>query len=193
MREQLLSMDSRHGLQVQVTEIERHNVLSSEQSIQKDMTPKMKNIILIVLCTAAGFVLGLLVRSDNPGLQAAGLASPRGIYELKEELKDAEEADIISLLNASAEVKTVDEGGLFNTKLVRYLHANIINGASVAVVKDVKLRIEFYSKTDSHIGSDEFTVYEFIQPNHEHSLKQKLNWPVDAQRYKVAIISAKVN
>lgn len=108
-------------------------------------------------------------------------------------MKTSEQAQILALLKASAEVKKVDEGGLFRTKYVHYLYGSITNEAAVATVEDIKLRLDFFSKTDAKITSNELMLYEFILPNHEHSFKEKINWPDEAITYQLRILDAEIN
>ncbi len=97
------------------------------------------------------------------------------------------------MLKASAEVNKVDEGGLFRTKCVHYLYGSITNEPAVAAVKEIKLRLDFFSKTDAKITSNELTLYEFILPNHTHSFKEKINWPNEAITYQLKILDAEIN
>jgi len=157
------------------------------------MIGRIRTTALCLVSLAAGFFFGNIIGKDNGYKAHAALQRSRSMTELRADLKETERAHILDLLDVTAEVKRVDEGGLFKTKFVTYLHAKITNSASVATVKDVKLRIDFFSKTDSPIGSNELTVYEFIPPNGEHSWKQKITWPADAERYKLILVTAKIN
>lgn len=67
------------------------------------------------------------------------------------------------------------------------IEGKIISSAKVATYKDVTIRINFYSKTNSYLGSDNQTVYEFIPPNDSKRFKIKsmgyqgakqINWEI---------------
>jgi hypothetical protein len=157
------------------------------------MTGKIKTSILCVIMLAVGFLLGNIIGKDSGYQAQAALQRLKSMNELRADLKQAESNNILDLLNVSAEVKQVDEGGLFKTKIVTYLHGKLTNSAAVATAKDIKLKIEFLSKTGAVVGADELAVYEFIQPNHEHTWKQKIAWPDAAQKYKLSLVAAHVH
>jgi hypothetical protein len=45
------------------------------------------------------------------------------------------------------------------------IRGSITNTATVADYKDVTVRVTYYSKTNSVLGSNEYTLYEVYQPN----------------------------
>ena len=53
------------------------------------------------------------------------------------------------------------------------LEGTVSNTASLAKYKDVVLRIVYYSKTQTEIGSEEKTLFEYFKPNNQQSFKIK--------------------
>jgi hypothetical protein len=90
-------------------------------------------------------------------------------------------------------IQRKDEGSLLTIKYVQYLTGTITNSAIVATVKDVKLRITYFSKTDSEIGGQEITVYEYIKPGQTVSFREKINIPGQVSRFKYQIIGVNTN
>lgn len=58
------------------------------------------------------------------------------------------------------------------------LDVSVTNQATVAEYKDVVIRIKFYSKTQTLIGTEDHTIYEILPPN---SVK---NFKVEVKNYK---------
>lgn len=117
----------------------------------------------------------------------------RSIDEIKHELREREEVDILSYLQGNISIKTVDEGSFLTTKNVQYFMGSLASSATLAVAKDVKINIDFFSKTGSKIGNQEMTIYEFIQPGAKVSFKEKINVPEKVTEFKFEILDAGVN
>jgi hypothetical protein len=143
-------------------------------------------VVFLVAAATAGFV-GYGVGIDEGYRQHEQIQKVYGMDQVRALLKENEQQHITDLVRASAEITKKDEGGLFSTKWVHYLNCKILNSASVATVKDVKLRLDFLSKTDAVINSEEINVYEFIRPNREYTYKQKVKWPQEADKYRITI------
>jgi hypothetical protein len=153
------------------------------------MTILKYTLIFIVAGAICGFI-GYGLGIDEGYRQHEQTQKIMGMDQLRKLLKENEEQHILELVRASAEINKKDEGGLFSTKYIHYINCKILNAASVATVKDVKVRIDFFSKTDALINSDEISIYEFIRPNREYTLKQKIKWPGEADKFSVNVVSA---
>lgn len=68
----------------------------------------------------------------------------------------------------------------------------IINKATVAVYKDVDVKLEFYSKTGTLLETDKETVYEIIAPGQSKNFKTKYFAPKGTDSVALAITGAKV-
>lgn len=53
------------------------------------------------------------------------------------------------------------------------LEGTVSNTASIAKYKDVVLKIIYYSKTQTEIGSEEKTLFEYFNPNSQQKFKIK--------------------
>ena len=53
------------------------------------------------------------------------------------------------------------------------LEGTISNNATLAKYKDVVLRIVYYSKTQTELGSEEKTLFEYFKPNSQQKFKIK--------------------
>jgi hypothetical protein len=67
------------------------------------------------------------------------------------------------------------EGATYRKNLIGefVLEGTINNLATVATYKDVVITAEYYSQTDTFIGSESLTLYELYQPNSARKFKLK--------------------
>jgi len=114
----------------------------------------------------------------------------RSAESLRAELGTKEAENIAQYIHGKASVESGDEGGLFNVKMVSYMTGYVNNEASVARAKDVKVRIDFKSKTGSVIGSKEITIYEFIGPGRSVDFKERVDVPEKVESYAWTVLSA---
>lgn len=68
----------------------------------------------------------------------------------------------------------------------------ISNKATVAIFKDVDVKLEFYSKTETLLETDHETVYEVISPGQSKSFKTKYFAPKGTDSVALHVVSAKV-
>ena len=109
---------------------------------------------------------------------------------LKKVLKDQELKEIMSNLDLQYEFVTKDEGGLFTIKNVTYLQGILKNKCSVAIAKDIKLKVGFFSKTGSQIAETTVSIYEYINPYDTLKIKEKINVPDKTEKFNCIILSA---
>ncbi len=72
------------------------------------------------------------------------------------------------------------------------IRGKITNKVSVAILKDIKLKLSFYSKTRALLESDDETVFEVLHPGETKSFKTKYFAPKGTDSVALAIIGAKV-
>lgn len=123
--------------------------------------------------------------------------SQRTIEQVKLELKSLEEKMLIKNLvfsNVYLEANEISSAGLFtDAKYDGYnLVGKVTDTALIASFKDVVIKADFFSKTGSLIGSQNFTLYEFLYPWEEKEFKFKLYPPTDWSDYKVDFVSCSV-
>lgn len=71
------------------------------------------------------------------------------------------------------------------------VEGNIFNSATLAGFKNVKIKVNFYSKTDVLLGSEIFTVMEFVPPGGSASFRHKIvGWWSNVAASRYTILSA---
>lgn len=71
------------------------------------------------------------------------------------------------------------------------IEGNIKSSATVAKFKDVVLAVNFFTKTDTHLGTQKYVVYEFINPGGLTHFKIKMDAPAGTDKLSVDVESAK--
>lgn len=67
----------------------------------------------------------------------------------------------------------------------------IRNSASQAYFKDINVKVTFYSKTESRIGSRNYLVYEVISPGFSQSFSYKIEAPpASYAHFSVEVVNA---
>jgi len=154
----------------------------------------MKNIIYPLILS---FFFCACSNTDNKQFITE---KPKTAEELREELKSREDANSQQYLNGSLNMKT-------NSKLIakHWFSADeyapdgvtisgvIKNTASIARFKDVRLRINWISETESIINSTDFTVYKEIGPSKEIEFSFKTYPPDATRRFSYEILGATPN
>jgi hypothetical protein len=69
---------------------------------------------------------------------------------------------------------------------------SIRNKASVAVFKDVDLKLSFYSKTSALLETDRETIFEELQPGESKNFKTKYFAPKGTDSVALQVVGAKV-
>lgn len=146
----------------------------------------MKKSISIVLIIVSGLI-GLFV-GFSLGFEDINDVSR---LELQEVLREKEINQIRFLTECTSKINHKDEGGFFSVKYVNYLTGTIKNNANLAKAKDVKLAVVYYSKTKSKIGSEEITIYDWIQPNSQLDFKEKVSVPDNCESFDCMVLSIK--
>nr|WP_299214932.1 hypothetical protein [uncultured Allomuricauda sp.] len=149
----------------------------------------MRNIGIIVLCVIST-IIGFFIGRSNGYEEAEKYRGYRGIESVKLELKQKEIKEILVLLDGKAKIETRKIGGVFSSKKEKYFTGNIQNNSLMARAKDVEVRVTFLSKTKSELGSTEFKIYEYIEPNESQSFERKIETFKDVEGFKWNIVSA---
>jgi len=55
------------------------------------------------------------------------------------------------------------------------VHGVIHNKATVVTFKDAVVEITFYSKTNTNLGTEKYTIYDFFPPNSDKNFELKVN------------------
>ena len=148
-------------------------------------------IIIGVVFGIIGFYSGKSVGYANGKRTTERLQNLKSIEDIRAELRAREAESITQFISGKAGVSQVDEGSFFETKIVQYFSGSLTNSAVMAIVKDVRLNVDFYSKTNTKIGNQEIVIYEYIKPGNTINFKEQINIPEKVEDFKFQIIDAK--
>jgi hypothetical protein len=151
----------------------------------------MKKFLPIIITALIAGGVGFYTGQSNGYEDAQRVQSYRGVESIKLDLKEKEKEIIRTLLSGSAKIERKNEGSLFKSKYVKYLTGELKNKALIARAKDIKVKVTFISKTNTEIGSEEFTVYEFIEPGKSKSFKKRISITEDVAEFNWNILDAK--
>ena len=98
-------------------------------------------------------------------------------------LKEKEEANPTSFLRAT---------GTYRKNLINQwvIEGTITNSATLATYKDVVISITYFSKTQTQIGTEEKTLFEYYKPNSEQNFKIKTSGYEGTATISIDIVSA---
>ena len=83
----------------------------------------------------------------------------------------------IQEIEATEPVNYLKADGTYNNNFIGdkvKINGVITNSATVTTYKDIIVRVNFYSKTNTLIGTEDYTLYEFYQPNSTQEFKLKV-------------------
>jgi hypothetical protein len=160
----------------------------TEHTNQTNIEPKKsglgKNLLklgLITIGILGAFALFNMFISNN------SKSNPSNVHEKKMTIEETENADPKQFLSVEGKY----DGNIWGTKFK--VKGEITNKASIANYKDIIIRIKYYSKTKSVIGSEDYTIYEVFPPNQEKSFKLDVAKYNDVEFVELNIIGAKPN
>ncbi|MBL4664098.1 MAG: DUF4339 domain-containing protein [Flavobacteriaceae bacterium] len=131
------------------------SIVSSESKKKKASKKIVKNLVPLVLIIGAfviAFVVITLVTYNSSDL------SPASYAEKRMSIEEIENADPIRFLSAKGKYNE----SFWGTKIK--IRGSISNTATMADYKDVTVRVTYYSRTMSVLGSKEYTLYEVYKP-----------------------------
>jgi hypothetical protein len=70
------------------------------------------------------------------------------------------------------------------------IEGDISSSATVAKFKDAVLKVNFYTKTGTFLGSEDFVVYEFVNPGQSVHFKIKSFGPEASEKIDIKISEA---
>ena len=116
-------------------------------------------------CAPVLTVLSLAIIGCNSG-STTGYDSGQSYLETKMKLEDKEKQNPTSFLSTD---------GTYRKNLMGewVLEGSISNSATVATYKDVILKVNFYSKTNTYLGSENEAIYEYFPPGKSKKFKIK--------------------
>ncbi len=139
----------------------------------------MKKLFLFSL------ILSLILFSCNSD-SAKKAQAEKESYELtKENLLKKEQKDPRSFLLVNGH----DKKNILGQTVVKGI---VTNRATVAVFKDIDLKLSFYSKTHALLESDKETIFETLNPGESKNFKTKYFAPKGTDSVALEILGAKM-
>lgn len=91
-----------------------------------------------------------------------------------------------------APVTFLEVSGTFRENLIgeTVVEGIVKSNASVAKYKDLVLTVNFYTKTDTYLRSEDFILYEFINPGSELEFKIKTSAPEGSEKIGLEVKEA---
>ncbi len=83
-----------------------------------------------------------------------------------------------------------DKRNLFGQTVIK---ATVTNKATVAVFKDVDVKLTFYSKTGVLLETDKETVFEVLQPGESKNFRTKYFAPKGTDSVALEVLGAKIS
>ena len=83
----------------------------------------------------------------------------------------------IQEIEATSPLDYLQADGTYNNNFIGdkvKIDGKITNAATVTTYKDVIVKVNFYSKTNTLIGTEDYTLYEFYPPNSTQEFKLKV-------------------
>lgn len=111
--------------------------------------------------------------------------------QLKQALLKKEKENILEYLEISGHIETRKEGSMFNKEYIKYFSGYISNNAILLLVKDISVKVEFYSYTDALIGSETVVIYDFVDSQSYTRFTEKITVPDDCASIKYKILKAR--
>lgn len=159
--------------------------------------------LYVVLISVGTLVIGLFIgylTGSNSGFKSGYDSGYRmrnveqetkPYSELISEISQKEASDIVQFIEVSSELKKIDEGGLFKIDYNHYLSGSIKNRSVATRIKDIKIKVDYFSQTKSVISSEEITVYQSVNPLQSVSFNEKISPPDKTTSYNYSVIDAK--
>ena len=153
----------------------------------------MHNSSFIII---ASFTMLSCIKPESMG-EYIKLTSEQRIQQLQVELDSLESlsgAENIDIESINSNRHLVRSAGLFRDAEYQGIDITVVlkNKASIATLKDVRYRLEFISKTQSVIQTEEFTVFEFFGPQQTiYDERTIMNVPGDYEKIRVMVASVK--
>jgi len=153
---------------------------------------KIKFISLLSIAIIAAIVFFVSCTSPSSPII---IEKPKTPEELRAELKNDEQVapqKYLSINAATIRENITRPAGLFNrSQSDGYLiQGEIRNSASIARFKDIILKVQYLSPTQSIIQENDYVVYEFFEPSSSKTVTFKV-YPPDAMKgFSVSVKSA---
>lgn len=140
-------------------------------------------IVVVILIVIVGGLAILENMNSGNGYGTGGDTYQEKVMTIEE----IERATPTDFLSASGTYKQNFWGNKFKVSVV------ITNKATVATYKDAVIRITYYSKTKTELGSKEYTIYEIFPPTSTKTIELKIDNYKDVSSLGWDVIQATAN
>jgi hypothetical protein len=140
---------------------------SNYKQVKKKSLLGTNSIIALVIL---GTLVGVNYWSKNKSTSEDLISSIKETYQ--------EKVMTIAEIEQSQPTKFLTAYGNYNQNFwgnKLKVHGKITNNATVAIYKDALIKITYYSKTETVLGSTEYTIYEVFPPNTTKSFELKID------------------
>jgi len=128
----------------------------------------MKTPLLALLPAAFSIMLITSCHTNSSGSSAAD-TDPQTYQEKVMSVEEIERAQPTNFLTASGTYKENFRGDKIKVS------CTITNTATVATYKDAVIRVTYYSKTKTVLGTNDYTVYETFSPSSSKTVQLKID------------------
>lgn len=131
------------------------------------------------------FLASMVLAACSSGNDSKAKSEKESYQLTKEELLKKEQRSPQSFLEATGR----DKKNVLGQTVVK---GHITNNASIAVFKDVSLKLSFYSKTKALLETDKETIFDTWRPGESKSFKTKYFAPKGTDSVALEVLGAKV-
>lgn len=149
--------------------------------------PKKSNYKILVYTGLVAIAVILILVAKNQQTSSDDPSSPTSTETYQEKVMSVEEmerAEPLKFLHAEAQYNENFWGNKIKVK------GTINNSATTATFKDATVRITYYSKTNTALGTTENTIYETLPPTSSVNFELKIDNYKDVSSIDIDIISA---
>jgi hypothetical protein len=160
-----------------------HQTNSSTTQKKKSKIGKVILIFVIVLTIVVGGLALINILNHSGGGYGTGSESYQEKVMTVEEIEQSQPTNFLEAAGTYNE-------NIWGDKII--VHGEITNSATVATYKDAIVRVIYYSKTKTILGSDDYTIYEIFPPNSIKKFELKINNYKNVNSIGWDVIDAKI-
>jgi len=161
---------------------------TTSEKTQQETKPKKRSLVkkllrlaLIIVGVIGAYFIIIMV------MDSVSNSNPSNYYEQKITIEQTENSDPLRFLSVEGNYNE----SFWGTELK--LKGKVTNRATIADYKDLVMRITYYSKTKSVIGTKDYTIYQVFQPNKVISFKLDIKNYKDVKSIGLDIVGAVPN
>lgn len=175
--------DSKHSFSESITKSDK---TSSDSKVSKKKKSNMTIILTIVVLFGTAVALLIINKTNGTGYSNNDYSTENNYETKKQSVAEIEASNPLKFLKADGYYNQ----NLLGTKLK--VDGEIHNSATTTSYKDIVVRVYFYSKTKTLLGSEDYTIYEVVKPNHSKGFNLKVTNYKDVNSIGWDVVSAKV-